>query len=402
MLENTPHSPAALRRFRIGVSALFFVNGAIFATWVSRIPAIKHELGLSEGELGIALLAMTVGAICAFPASAWFIARRGSRAVTAWSAALTCLFLPLAGFAFNLATLAAALALLGAALGAMDVAMNSQAVDVEKGFGRSIMVAFHGMWSLGGLVCAGSGSGLAALEFAPHAHFLIIAALLGTVTAFATPRLMPVPPHAPDGPVFALPSRVMLAVGLIPFCGAIVEGGIADWSGVYLRDSLGTSFAFAAFGFAAFSLTMTIGRFLGDSVVERFGRVRTLRTGAVLAAGALAVAVGAGEPWLAVAGFMLSGIGLSVVFPLAFTAAGRIPMGAGGTALPAVATMAYGGGLAGPPFIGFAAGATSLPVALVTLVVLSVVIAALAPAVALRAAAPVATHSPATEGCAEC
>jgi len=184
--------------------------------------------------------------------------------------------------------------------------------------------------------------------------------------------------------VFVLPTRAMLAVGFIVFCSAIVEGGIADWSGVYLRDTLSTSFAFAAAGFAAYSAAMTVGRFCGDWMIERFGRVAMLRGGTSLAALALAIALAAGNPYVAVAGFMLAGFGLSVVFPLAFTAAGNLRIGSAGSALAAVATMAYGGGLVGPPFIGFAASATSLATALVALVVLCGLMVILAPAVALK------------------
>lgn len=371
------------RTHRIAVSIIFLVHGALFASWVARIPAVRDQAGLNPSELGLALLAMAVGALVAFPATAWLVAHHGSRRVTTVSAVLMCALLPLPALASNLTALAAALALFGAAMGAMDVAMNAQALSVQKLYGRSINSSIHAMFSVGGLAGAAGGGMLAAVALTPLLHFAAAAATLALLTLIAAPRLLPTPTdEARGGKVFALPSRAMLALGLVAFCGSVVEGSIADWSGIYLRDALNTDEGFAAAGYAVFSLAMTVGRLGGDRVIDRCGAVATLHAGAAVAAIALGIALALADPLAALIGFAVVGVGMAVVFPLAFSASGQIRVGTSGSALAAVATMGYSGGLIGPPFIGFAAHTLSLVAGLAIVVVLCAAIAVLARAVA--------------------
>jgi fucose permease len=365
-------------RTRAAVGVVFFANGVLFASWVSRIPGVKEAGGLTEAQLSLPLFAMSAGTFLTLPLTSRLVHHLGSRAVTVGAAAGCCLALPLPGLVRSLPLLALALLVLGAAIGAMDVGMNAQAAALERRVGRSIMASFHGLWSLGGLFGASLGGRLAAAEVPPAAHLAAVAALLVPAVIAAGRGLAADPPPAgPASSPFALPSRAVLAVGLIGACGAIVEGGIADWGGVYLR-ARGTGTGMAAAAYAAFCLAMTVGRFAGDRLIDAVGPIRLLRAGALLAAAALALALLAPAPPLAVAGFALAGLGMSATFPVAFSAAGNIPGTVPGTAIAAVATMAYGAGLTGPPVIGLLAGATSLPFALALLVVLAAAIAALA------------------------
>ena len=305
-----------LRRHRAAIAAMFFVNGTLFATWVSRIPSIKETMGPSEARLGIALLAIGVGTLSALPLTNWLIARHGSRWVVSASAIACCTTLPLAGGAPSFRWLVLVLALFGAGLGSMDVAMNSQAALLERTAGRSIMSSFHGLWSLGGLVGASLGGGFAAQGDSPHAHFLVVCATLALVALGATRGLVR-DGGVPSSPApLAWPSRAVLAIGLVGTGGAVIEGGIADWSGVFLRDALGTSAGFAASGFAAFSLAMMVGRFTGDLLIDRFGGMALLRTGSVLTGAAVATALLWGDPHVAVGAFALAGLGMSTVFPI--------------------------------------------------------------------------------------
>jgi fucose permease len=359
------------------IALVFFTNGIIYSSWVSRIPGIKEAAGLSVARLGVALFAMSCGTVLSLPLTSRLIGRVGSRRVTAASGLLCCLILPLAGASRLLPVLCATLVALGAAFGAMDVAMNAQAAAAEKAAGRSIMARFHGLWSLGGLVGASLGGRLAASGFSPRAHFAALAALLAPTVWLACRPLDGQEGIASHAQPFALPSRAVLGVGLVAVAGAVVEGGIADWSGVYLR-ALGTGAGVAAAGYAAFSLAMTVGRLTGDVLIDRFGPINLLRAGGVLAALALGVGLASHTPALAIACFAVAGLGMSPVFPVAFSAAGNIAGTPPSTAIAAVATMAYGAGLAGPPGIGFLASVTSLPAALVVLVLLATVIAGLA------------------------
>jgi MFS family permease len=352
------------------IALVFFTNGVIYSSWVSRIPGVKEAAGLSVARLGLALFAMACGTVFSLPLTSRLIGRVGSRRVTVTSGLLCCLLLPLAGASHRLPLLSATLVALGATFGAMDVAMNAQAAAAEKAAGRSIMARFHGLWSLGGLVGSSLGGRLAASGWAPLAHFAALAAVLAPTVWLACRPLDPREGIASHGHPFALPSRAVLGVGLIAVAGAVVEGGIADWSGVYLR-TLGTGAGVAAAGYAAFSLAMTVGRLTGDVLIDRFGPIKLLRAGGALAALAVGVGLAGHTPAVVIACFAVAGIGMSPVFPVAFSAAGNIAGTAPSTAIAAVATMAYGAGLAGPPGIGFLASATTLPQALVVLVLLA-------------------------------
>ena len=360
---------------RIAVSAVFFVNGALFANWVSRIPAVRENLDLNKAELGVALLGAAVGALIAFPLAGLGIARFGSRIVTTLAILLMCVVIPLLGVASSLPMLFVMLAVFGATNGATDVAMNAQAVEVEKHHGQPIMSSFHAFWSLGGLAGAGIGSLAAGANLTPLTHFALFAVIAAIVAALASSRLLTVPATHSTDPVFVVPPRALIAVGLLTFCAALTEGAMADWSGVYLRDTLQTNESFAAIGYAAFSLAMLLGRVFGDTLKARLGAVMLGRSGGIIAALGMAFTLIVHQPWAALIGFACVGWGVSSLFPMAFSAAGNARNVNQGVALAAVATMGYTGFLIGPPVIGFIAHETGLRAALVLLVLLSVVIA---------------------------
>jgi fucose permease len=366
---------------RLAASAMFFINGVLFATWVTRIPEVKDALGLDDSRLGLALLALGIGTFTALPLTRSLIPRWGASWATAASALACCAALPAAGAASSFAALVIVLPMFGASLGVMDVSMNAIASRLEQIEGRSIMASFHGLWSVGSLTGAGVGGAFASLEVTRLPHFAGVAIALALGVLWAS-RHLAEGDESSLPPPLARPQRVVLMIGLVAVCGAIVEGGIGEWSAVYMRDALGTGEGFATTGFAAFSLTMMIGRFTGDQLIDRWGRAAVLRAGGLLAAVALAVTLLAGHPLVAIAGFAIAGFGLSPVFPIAFGSAGNLGGAAPGAAIATVAAMGYGGGLTGPPLIGFVATATSLPVSLSSLVILSVLMAVLARSVA--------------------
>jgi MFS family permease len=363
------------RRVRAAISAVFLINGLQFSSWAARIPSVKERAGLSDARLGIALAAMAVGTFLALPISGAVMARFGSRAVTGVSVLATCLALPLAGLAQGLPSLFLALAYLGASLGAVDVSMNAQASALEKAAGRSLMASFHGLWSVGALVGATLGGRLAASGVAPALHFAALSLTLVPLGMLAARGLAAEPPAAGERPpILAWPARAVVRVGLMTACAAIVEGGIADWSGVYLRG-LGTGPGAAAAGYAAFSLAMAVGRVgAADRLIDAVGPAAVLRAGTLTAALALACGLLLHRPAVAVAAFAACGLGMAGVFPIAFSAAAKVPGTVPSTAIAAVATMAYGASLAGPPGIGFLATLTSLPLALALLVLLCLLI----------------------------
>lgn len=385
-----PTEPVAARR---AVGAIFFINGAVIASWVPHIPALKERHAIDDGELGLVLLAMAAGAVLALPVAGWLVGRMGSRPVTSVAATALCLALPLPVLSPNVPLLSLALVLLGACNATLDVAMNAQAVAVERRYRRAIMSSFHGLFSLGGLAGA-SAAGLAMAIGVPGAlHVIGTAIVCAVAVGCCLPWLVPsVAPSIVSGRVFARPTGVLLRLGVLAFCGLLAEGAIGDWSAVYLRDTLRGGAAIAAAGFAAFSLCMAGGRFAGDRMVALFGPRSVLRASSALAAIGLAVALVVGDPVSGVVGCGMVGLGISNVIPILFSAAGRVPGVQDGTALAAVATTGYFGLLAGPPLIGLAAELSGLRVALGIVSVLCAVITA-GSGVVTGAASPTGTRA---------
>ncbi|PYN59942.1 MAG: MFS transporter [Candidatus Rokuibacteriota bacterium] len=347
---------------RCAVSALFFVNGAILASWVPYVPMVKQRLGIGDGLLGVVLLFMAIGALGALPFAGTLVGRLGSRTVSVGAGLGLCLSLPLPVLAPTPFLAALALLFFGAFNSTLDVAMNAQAVEVEQRRGRALMSSFHAMFSVGGLAGALLSSVIIAAGVGAADHILT-AALLGSVAILiARSALIAVAPS--PSPVFVRPTRGLLGLGVLALCALLAEGAIGDWSAVYLMDSRGASQSVAAAGFAAFSLAMAGGRFAGDHVARRLGAACLLRLSGALAAGGLLLALIVKEPVIAIAGFGLVGLGVANLIPVIFSAAGRAYAVAPGHGLAAVATTGYVGFLAGPPAIGLAAEVAGLPAAL--------------------------------------
>jgi len=395
-----PNSPriALAPSPRIAVSTFFVLTGFISASWIARIPAAADALDLSTATLGTLLLFVGVGSILAFQIVGRLIERFGSARVTAFFGVI--FSLSLSGLALAPAPLAlgAALFVYGFTFGATDVAMNAQGVEVERRLHKTIMGSLHGFFSLGALAGAAVSAGVASLGIGLVPHFLAFSALGLAVAIWANlgqipDAVHPVPEHtaaSKRGPRFSLPPKSLQVLGVIAFCGALGEGAMADWSALFIHDDLGGSEGVAAFGFAAFSTTMLIGRFAGDRVIERFGRVPVMRAGGVVATIGMVVALLPGSIGVALAGFGVMGLGLSVVIPIAYSAAGSTPGIPSGRAVAAVATIGYAGFLAGPPVLGWIAKLTSLQAALLLIAGLLAVIVFMAPAMGRTQAGPVA------------
>jgi MFS family permease len=350
----------------------FLALGAAFGSWVARIPAVQDRLRLDDGQLGLALLSLSAGAMLAMPATGWLIRRWGNGPVMRAAATLLCLALPMLPFAPSLPALMVSLFVFGIGFGLLDVSMNVQAVAVEDQYGRPIMSTFHGVFSVGGLVGAASAGIVAGLGIAPFPHLLVVALILLLLVTAAGRYLLDRETQEDGAPVFAMPPRSLLGLGVLSFCVLLSEGAVADWSAVYLENVLGSSAAVAAAGYAAFSLAMAAMRFGGDSLTLAIGPVRMVFIGGLLAGAGLGIAVLVGTIPAAVVGFACAGAGLAASFPLALGAAGRTPGLAPGSAIGAVATAGYSGFLVGPAIIGAIADNTGLRSSLALVAVLTV------------------------------
>lgn len=360
------------RNARIAVTLVFFLNGMGFSSWIARIPEVQDTLAISEGELGLALLGLGVGALVSLLVAGGLVVKLGSRPVTVLTAVAFCALLPLPALAPNLILLALALCILGIFGGALDVAMNAQGVLVQQRYGRPILSSMHAAFSFGGFAGAAAGGLLAGAGVTPEQHLLGAAVVLTTAAYLSTRRLLPASADASKGgSTFAKPSRALAALGIVAFCGLVIEGAMADWGAVYLSNVLETGPGLAAGGFAAFSLTMGIGRLTGDRLVYLSNPVTIVRYGSAVAAAGMGLALWSSQPLVAILGFALVGAGLANIIPVIFSAAANIPGIAPGPGIAAVATTSYFGFLAGPPAIGLVAELVTLRVALVILVVLA-------------------------------
>lgn len=394
-------SPAAVRRAHLTMRAVFAVHGVVAGTFATRIPWIKDHLGLSAGALGLALVCPAIGSSLMMPLAGRLMHLYGSRTALRVLLSLWCAALALPALAPGLPWLCLALLVFGATAGTADVVMNALGIAVEEHKGRSIMSGLHGMWSVGTLIGAAVGvpAAHAGLDGRVHlgvmAGVLVVAALLLTSAA---PDVRPAGDEAAP-PRFALPPRAALVIGAIGFCGVFAEGGSSDWCAVYLREIAHASPAVAALAYTAFSCTMATTRLLGDLAIRRLGAVVTLRTGGVLSTLGGVLVVASHTPAPAIAGFALIGVGISVVVPLCFAAAGRsgpVPS----QAIAGVATVTYTSGLVAPAAIGGIAGASSLTTSFVLVTVLTLGLVLGAGVVRPKSAGRVASAVPAGKSAA--
>lgn len=356
---------------RTSVAAVFALHGAVGGSFATRIPWIQDRVDAGPGTLGLALLAPALGAFLAMPLTGRLIHRRGARTVARATALLFALALVPPALAPDLALLWLLLLVYGVLGGVCDVAMNGLGVEVERALGRPIMSGLHGMWSVGALLGAGAGTLAAAAHVDARLHFAAAAAVLAAIALAAGRGLPDPPPGAAEPSRLTLPGRELLGIGFVGFCAVFAEGATADWCAVYLRDVVGAQQGVAASSYTAFAVTMAASRLIGDAVVARVGAVRTVRIGGVMAVAGGLLVVAARTPAPAIAGFALIGLGIAVVVPLAFAAAGRAA-DAPNEGVAAVATITYSCLLVSPALIGGLASVTSLPVSFAVITAMAV------------------------------
>jgi MFS family permease len=374
-----------LRRARIGVTLAFVVNGFTAGSFVARIPDIKKILGISDGTLGLSLLFISIGVFLALRPAGRNSARFGSAPVTFWGTIGIAISLPIVGLLPSLQFTWFAFFIFGFMLATQDVAMNAHAVVIEQGAGRRLMSTFHAMFSVGTFIGGIFGGALSQFEISPLTQalcltitFLIIAYVIRSLLLPATIDQHPITKEKK-----AKSPIIFWIFGLFGLFAALSEGAAGDWGGVLARDAFDATPFISTLPFIFFTLAMVIGRFSGDYLAHRFGASKVIASGGSIAAIGLAVGLLVGGiPALMIAWFLL-GIGLSVVIPLMFSAAGTLASTkyqgviAPSQAIARVSGVSYFGFVIGPPMIGFLAELIELRWALFLLVVLT---AALIPA----------------------
>lgn len=365
------------------VAAMFFLNGAFFGGWASRIPTIKESFELSPDALGLLLLLLAAGAIISFPFAGAAADRFGAARVTWWLALFYAAALVMIALSPNLWLLAVALFFFGVTHGAMDVSMNAWGTEVERRAKRPVLSMFHAIFSLG--AGAGAAFGVAALrlEWGIAQHFLtfVLTATLPCMILASIDWTSETVAKKAGSSLFNLPKGVLILVGIVAFCSAMGEGAMADWSAVFLVETVSASQSEAATGYAVFSVAMVFARLLGHKMIQNLGPYRVTQLSGVTALiGVLAAVVGSSVLAVLV-GYAFMGLGFALVMPLAFSKAANDPKQAAGTAIASVATLGYGGLLLGPPIIGFLAEHTSFETSFLLLAFLAATITFLAKAV---------------------
>ncbi|MEV6349569.1 MFS transporter [Actinoplanes sp. NPDC051851] len=392
---RTEPDRSELRRGRIAACTMFVLGGAVTGIWTARIPAIKHDLRLGDAELSVALLVLAAGGLIGMLLVGRLVDRYGSTTVMTPAALAVGPLLILPAYASNLLTLTLALGVLGAAHGTLNVAMNANAVRVERAHHRSIMSGIHAGFSIGGFLGAAVGGMFAAADLSPAATFICAGTLIAGLAMWASRWALPDPHenadhettnHARGGrrpaePLSSPHRKALLLLGLLAFATLVSEGAVADWSSVYLHDSLGSSAGVAAAAYAAFALMMTAGRLAGNRLVAALGPARLVRGCGFLAATGFGAALLIGRPAAAIIGFAALGAGLSCIVPQVYSAAGNVDPAQPGRGLARAASLGYLGFLTGPVIIGGAASLVDLPRAMLILPLLAAFVAAASTAV---------------------
>ncbi len=390
----------------------FVVLGVANGVWLARIPAVKQHLQLSDGVLGLALLAGPAGLVVVVQIAGKVMHTFGSRWPTTIAGTIAAVAPIGMGLAGGLGSLMASLFAFGFAAGMLDVGMNSQAVEVQRRYGRPLMTSFHAWYSFGGLGGALFGGLFAWVGISPAVNFAAAGLPLAVLAALASRWLVtgrpgaavepgmvaepgtPVEPGMvadpgtvvqPETAVVPEPRRsgpssrwslALFLLGLLALCSLLAEGAADGWSAVYVRDNLHSSAGIAALAYAGFSVAMAIGRLAGDRLAARFGPAALVRACGLLGAAGMATVLLSGSAVGAIAGFALFGLGLSSTFPLLLSAAGSADAERPSSAIAKVAGLGYAGMLGGPVLIGGIASAAGLSVALSVPAVLALMLAA--------------------------
>lgn len=365
---DTALSRSQIVAWRTAIFVIFFATGLGFATWASRVPSVKANLGINDFEVGLLLFASGAASIIGLSLANVILARWGAKRGLLLGLAIFAVGIALVGIGADttkvFALTAAGLALMGLGMGATDVMMNVEGAAVEQATGKTIMPLFHAFFSLGTVAGAGIGVAMAAWQVGVSIHLWIIGAVVvagGAVAVAFVPVREANDDTAADAPTrrerFIAAAAVWrdprtYAIGAIMLGMAFAEGGANDWLPLAVVDGHGGTEAQGAIALTVFSIAMTVVRALGGPLVDRFGRVWTLRILAVTACTGLVLFILAPSVPIALIGVALWGMGASLGFPLGMSAAADDPAKAAAS-VSAAATIGYVAFLCGPPILGW-------------------------------------------------
>lgn len=349
------------------IGTIFASVGILFGNWVTWIPYIKQKFSLDDGHLGLLLLSLPIAATLTNPFTTLIIGRYGMRATTLFGITGMALAFILPVNVPNLWAVAISLGLMGSGISITNVGMNTCVTNIEQKENSSIMSTSHGMFSLGGMLGAALGSLLMGLKIPVTLHIGLVAVGILGLVLIVRPSIMAIVEDVltnEEETKFAWPNRVLVGMIAVSICTNVTEGTMSDWTAVYLRDVVDANDFFIGWGFAAYAFFMALGRFMGDSLIPKYGHRNVLVAGGVIAATGILIAVFIPLTFSAIIGFGLVGAGVSCCAPILYGSAARTPGMAKGAGLAMMNTFSLIGFMAGPAFIGLISNAYSLSLAI--------------------------------------
>ncbi|MDO7171139.1 MFS transporter [Mariniflexile sp. AS56] len=357
------------KKQRIALSIYFFLSGICFASWASRIPTIKDFFNLNEAELGTILLAMPISSLIGLPISGWLVSKFDSRvpliiSFVFFSIALTCI-----GFANTPFLLVLSVCLFSFSMRILNISVNTQSITLQKKFEKRVVGAFHGLWSTGGLLGVAISTLMVKTGVSIQIHLLSIS-IGALIVALITYQFTIKGDISTSGNklIMGKPDPFILYLGILIFLGAICEGGMFDWSGVYFKDVVNEEVF--TYGYLMFMTTMALSRFFCDRLVGTFGLQKMYILSSVFIASGIAIAVAFPFFWSALFGFCLVGFGTAAIFPVTISLAGTSKKYSPGMAISIITTYGIVGMLIGPPLIGYLAQAFNLKNAFIIFIIL--------------------------------
>ncbi|MDZ7935523.1 MAG: MFS transporter [Emticicia sp.] len=365
-------------RQSLAIGMVFISVGFLFGNWATLIPYIKQKFDFNDAQLGLLLLSFPIGATVMNPFSTFFINRFGMLNTTILGLILlaTTYILPVSFDSLPLVS--GALVLVGMCLSVTNVAMNTCVTSLEHQYGINIMSTCHGMFSAGLMFGSIAASILRGMKIEPVLQMAVIAVVITALVLLLRPTILgiheeKITEEESSQAKFILPKGALLLMILISLCTNVTEGTMADWTAVYMRDIVQTDDYFIGWGLAGYSMFMSLGRFVGDALIPRFGGNAVLRIGGIIAALGIILAIILPYTITAILGFTLVGAGVSCGAPILYGSAARVPGMAKGAGLATMNTFSMGGFLAGPVLIGFISKSINLPFAFSIVAVLALV-----------------------------
>jgi predicted MFS family arabinose efflux permease len=357
-----------LQKQRFAVATIFFVNGFGFANIMSRLPEIQTLYGMNNATLGTMLFCRAAGALLAMPFVGSLGMRFSSGNVTKMMGFAVVVIMPLLVIVPSLWALAPLLFLLGIVEGMMDVNMNEQAVLIERGYNRPIMSSFHAVFSGGMALGAACGVAMSHNTIPLLTHFLIISAFSLVLILIASPHFVQTEKKQPSTekqPSFLLPTKAILPLGVIAFCGMSGEGAMIEWSAVFMKQIRQQTDSFSGIALTCFNVAMLFGRALGDYLNKKLGQKRLLIMDSIAAVLGLIVILCVPSAWISLAGFFIVGLGLSTVVPIVYSVAGNTEGVSPSVGISMATSVGYAGFFVSPPIIGYLSEAFDLRAGLI-------------------------------------